>query len=73
MSVNRRLKIGFTQMFAFLRSIVRLLVLLFIFALCCAVEAVPNDGEEKMNSENSNGENNFHEQYHSSFETHINK
>ena len=72
MSLNRRLKIGYTQMFAFLRSIVPLLVLLFTFALCCAVEAVPNDGEEK-NSGNSNGGNHFHEQYHSSFEAHINK
>ena len=32
-------------MFTFLRSIVPVLVLLFTFALCCAVEAVPNDGD----------------------------
>jgi hypothetical protein len=41
--------------------------------LVCVVEAVPNDGKDKGNTGNSNGGNNSHEQYYSSFRAHINK
>ena len=61
------------QMSTILRYLQAFSVLEITLALVCLVEAMPTDEKDERNAGNSNGGNNRHKDYYTSFQAHINK
>ena len=60
-------------MSAMLRYLQAFSVLEITLALVCLVEAVPTDEKDEGNAGNSNGGNNTHTEYYTSFQAYINR